>query len=714
MAYYSYAPNTIDYRGLALPLSNNPTIHIGASGAWETLRATGGANGLWSLGGANTLIGGATDTTFYVTAANDTVIAQPGYVNTIVSWYTSQAILPDNVQNLIVKGGTIWSGGNALANIIRGDGAGQVIAGGAGDDVLTGGGGSDVFVFAAGDGNDVVTDFVHGSSIVRLDNVPGFTTFSQVRAAMAQVGADVRLALGSDQSILFRNQTLADFTAADFRLPIDPSKLVMTFDDEFDSFSWSASGKGTTWRTQWDYGRTLSDNNEQEYYSDASVGFDPFSVRDGVLTITGQPGSNALGLPYVSGMINSQKSFAQTYGYFEMRAELPAGKGLWPAFWLLPQDGSWPPEIDIFEMIGTDPSTLYFSAGTKTGTGTSVAAHTPDTSDGFHTFGVLWAPDDLTYYVDGNVVAQIATPADMHKAMYIVVNLAIGGNWPGSPDGTTEFPAEMNIDYIRAYAYQGATALPDSVAAQASRTAKVYAESAAASGAAFAARAAKAGALGLDSIDDAAQITVKLAAAQGVLHTTPAAGGGVAEAGEGTGSLVLAGTKAAVEAELASLTYAWRGHAVLPTVGATDSIVMTVDDGHGGVISDTAAVTVGAATTRSFTFGSTPVRKAGTGDTLFVFDGVIADPKYFFGIADHIINFRTADTNGGSGDVLAFHGFGADATLQFHHLAAPGGVVNPSMQYYTVHTAAGDSPIFLIQMANGSPAHLGTGDYVFY
>src|ERR1700712_2534706 len=120
------------------------------------------------------------------------------------------------------------------------------------------------------------------------------------------------------------------------------SNFKLTFNDEFNSFKSSPSGANGAWQTSFYFGgRTLSGNGEQEYYSDSSVGVNPFSLLHGALTITASPGGNPGGLAYNSGLITTEGDFSQTYGYFEMRAKLPAGQGMWPAFWLLRTDKSW-------------------------------------------------------------------------------------------------------------------------------------------------------------------------------------------------------------------------------------------------------------------------------------------------------------------------------------------------------------------------------------
>jgi beta-glucanase (GH16 family) len=241
------------------------------------------------------------------------------------------------------------------------------------------------------------------------------------------------------------------------------SSSQLTFDDEFNTFTSSPNGS-VGWMTTYPYGgenaRALPLNGEAEYYSDSSVGTNPFSDTNGILDITATPavpGSNPYGLPYTSGLITTYKSFAMTYGYFEIRAELPAGQGLWPAFWLLPTATGYQSELDVFEVLGNSPTTLYFTTHNLVPgepAGISQALTVANTSTGFHTYGVDWEPTTITLYIDGQVVATAPTPASMDSPMYMLANLAVGtsGSWPGAPNSSTAFPATMQIDYVRAYA----------------------------------------------------------------------------------------------------------------------------------------------------------------------------------------------------------------------------------------------------------------------
>ncbi|HEY4031784.1 MAG TPA: family 16 glycosylhydrolase [Caulobacteraceae bacterium] len=260
----------------------------------------------------------------------------------------------------------------------------------------------------------------------------------------------------------------------------------VTFDDEFNSLSlWN--GTSGTWETTFWYedplssnGGTLAGNGEQEWYINSNYGptssVKPWTVANGVLTLTAAPATSTIsslinGYSYTSGEINSYHSFSQTYGYFEMRAQLPSGQGFWPAFWLMPENGAWPPELDIMEVLGNNTSVLYntvhsaIGGHTITGDGGVTVA---DMSTGYHTYGVDWEPDYITFYFDGQEVYQTATPADMNSPMYIIANLAAGGYWPGSVNAGSV--GKMNIDYIRAYASGAAAGATSTGAATSTST----------------------------------------------------------------------------------------------------------------------------------------------------------------------------------------------------------------------------------------------------
>jgi serralysin len=470
-----------------------PVNSVFGSTASETLTGTAGADGIWSsgVGGGDTLLGGPGDDTYYLKSPGDRVVEQvDGGTDKIVAWANTDLANFHNVENLEVDGDKTYGAGNSGDNIIYAGATGaHQLFGGGGQDVFVGGGGADTFIIVKGGGNDVIYNFTTQDT-VRL--TAGFTTFDQVRAHMTQVGADVKLDLGGSDGLIFRNVTAGQFTAANFQLQIDTAKLgAETFHEDFNSplSIWSAANNPSgTWRTDFGYqgsqgvgSYTEVSNNEQQiytspYFRDHNGDFQsPFTSNpDGTLTITAakSASSEIFGYHYTSGMISTAQSFAQTYGYFEMRAELPTTAGAWPAFWLLPADGSWPPELDVMETLTADRHNDFTTQHSGVGgvhTSLGAASFIPDTSSGFHTYGVLWTATDLTWFVDGVQIFHTATPADMNKPMFMIANMALGG-WSGAIDDA-HIPAQMKIDYVHAYALaDGSSHTVDSATAGLSAT----------------------------------------------------------------------------------------------------------------------------------------------------------------------------------------------------------------------------------------------------
>ncbi len=466
----------IDFFGKAVPVTPGSTRTItgskDASAAGTTLAGTSGNDTLVPNAVRTMAGGGGGDMYQYVTMATKVVEAANGGVDTVYA--NGNYVMADNIENLFV-----WyapsAKGNALANLMVGSSAAETINGAGGNDTLLGGGGSDVFRFDAGSGHDMIGDFSTtgtNKDMVRLAGYTQFTSFDQVMSALVQSGKDVILNLDATDAIKFANHVVSDFGAANFELAIDPSKFKLSFDEEFNSLSlWTGPGSTGRWRT--DYGwygdrdglraRTLS--GEKEIYIDPTmkgagttpIGVSPFTIDKGVLTITAAPTPDSLksalyNMDYTSGLLTTRESFAQQYGYFEARIQVPSGSGFWPTFWLLPPDGAWPPEIDIMENYGSALST--FTAHTaESGKNTQVAGSDfdPNVADAFHTYGFLWTADTLSWYLDGVKIFETATPADYNKPMYMLLNLAVQGS---AADGMT---GEMNVDYVRAYTLDGKT-----------------------------------------------------------------------------------------------------------------------------------------------------------------------------------------------------------------------------------------------------------------
>lgn len=456
-------------RGVLLSYSTASLHHFSATGAGPLLEGTDGPDSFWGDNRVTAVLaGGAGDDIYNIYGPSNTVLEQAGAgIDTVKTWMSYR--LPDHVENLVVTGAGRHAFGNELDNIIIGGAGRQTLDGGLGDDVLIGGAGADVFAVTQGNGSDLIVDFAAADSL-RLTGY-GLTSFAEVAARLSQVDSDVVLDLGGGEILVFADSDLADLQADQFDLEVDLSAMTLSFTDDFDSLVlWD--GTDGTWESNFwwgtDNGSTLA--SQQQWYIDTDYAptqsLNPFSVDGGVLTITAAPAPEHLrpeidGYAYTSGLLTSYRSFEQTYGYFEIRADMPEGKGLWPAFWLLPADGRWPPELDVIELIGQEPNRLILTAHSKAGGSHSMESLTADVSDtaGFHRFGVLWGPEEIVWTYDGTEVMRADTPPDMHVPMYMVVNLGLGGI-AGTPGAAVAAGAEMKVDYIRAYSLDEAALIP--------------------------------------------------------------------------------------------------------------------------------------------------------------------------------------------------------------------------------------------------------------
>jgi beta-glucanase (GH16 family) len=221
-----------------------------------------------------------------------------------------------------------------------------------------------------------------------------------------------------------------------------------------------------------DFKRKTKYNGEQQIYVDPSyggrtmvpLGLNPFKVRDGVLAIVANRTPPALkpvlfNNEYVSGILTTQKSFSQKYGYFEIRSKIPVGIGVWPAFWLLANDGGWPPEMDVMEGRGQRPGDLVMTTHWRVPATGRVEScgfdfSLPEASNEFHDYGVLWDRDRLIYFIDRKPVSDIRVPAGFEDPMYMIVNLAMGSKnfgGVGFVDADSPGSVEFEIDRISAY-----------------------------------------------------------------------------------------------------------------------------------------------------------------------------------------------------------------------------------------------------------------------
>ncbi|MGW7238001.1 ricin-type beta-trefoil lectin domain protein [Streptomyces sp. NPDC054804] len=245
----------------------------------------------------------------------------------------------------------------------------------------------------------------------------------------------------------------------------DAGAAAVTFSDTFDGPAGSAVNS-SKWTLE--TGDNVN-NHEREYYTSGTNN----AALDGQghLVITAKKENPANyqcwygTCQYTSARMNTSGKFSAQYGHVEARMKIPRGQGMWPAFWMLGNDigqVGWPNsgEIDVMENVGFEPSTIH---GTIHGPGYSGSAgigagytlpNGQAFADGFHTFAVDWAPNSITWSVDG-IAYQTRTPADVggntwafNKPFFLILNLAVGGYWPGDPNSSTAFPAQLVVDSV--------------------------------------------------------------------------------------------------------------------------------------------------------------------------------------------------------------------------------------------------------------------------
>lgn len=231
--------------------------------------------------------------------------------------------------------------------------------------------------------------------------------------------------------------------------PADTSAYKLVWSDEFngtsvDTLNWNFETGGNGWG-----------NNEQEYYQAANA-----TESNGYLVITAKKetvGTNG----YTSARMTTQNKKQFTYGKIEARIALPVGQGLWPAFWLLGSDISgvgWSAcgETDIMEHINTD-SLIYGTIHWDNNGHVQFGGNTPSSPSDFHIYAVTWDKTAIRWYIDGvqykeaNIRDNINSTEEFHKPFFIILNLAVGGNWPGQNIDDSKMPASMYVDYVRLY-----------------------------------------------------------------------------------------------------------------------------------------------------------------------------------------------------------------------------------------------------------------------
>jgi beta-glucanase (GH16 family) len=267
----------------------------------------------------------------------------------------------------------------------------------------------------------------------------GFTAVSLISQAAAQAGAS----------------------------PAEKNSWMLVWSDEFDGQNgsgvdpskWIAETGGNGWG-----------NKELEYYTARTQNA---HVQGGNLAIKAvrekYAGPDGVMRDFTSARLKTQGKFAQAYGRFEARIKIPGGQGMWPAFWMLGDDidkAAWPAcgEIDIMENIGKEPDTVYGSIhgpGFIGSTGLGSPYKLPNGkqfADDFHLFAVEWEPDVIRFFVDDHLYSA-RTRAELKPGwewpfdhpFFLLLNLAVGGDWPGDPNATSIFPQSMLVDFVRVY-----------------------------------------------------------------------------------------------------------------------------------------------------------------------------------------------------------------------------------------------------------------------
>jgi beta-glucanase (GH16 family) len=235
--------------------------------------------------------------------------------------------------------------------------------------------------------------------------------------------------------------------------PSDYTKII--WQDEFDGTSIDLN------KWEMEIGDKWFNNELQAYTNSPANAF----IQTGNLVI--QANKETLrSANYTSARMRTKLKGDWTYGKIDVRAKLPKGQGIWPAIWMLPTDevfGGWPKsgEIDIMEFLGHDLKTTYgtvhygqeWPKNQHQGTGYKLPSGT--FSDGFHIFSIIWTKDFIRWYVDGEQFFSITKGAlspenyPFNNRFHLILNLAVGGDWPGNPDANTVFPQQMLVDYVR-------------------------------------------------------------------------------------------------------------------------------------------------------------------------------------------------------------------------------------------------------------------------
>lgn len=243
--------------------------------------------------------------------------------------------------------------------------------------------------------------------------------------------------------------------------PTSYDGMTMIWEDDFSGATLNSSN----WSHETGTGTNGWGNNELQYYQSQNT-----TMQDGHLIITAKEESVG-GSNYTSSRIISQNKFDFTYGRVDVRASLPEGQGMWPALWMLGSNFNsvgWPAcgEIDIMEKVGGagKENVIHGTAHWQDPAANNAINHaefggevhlSTNTTNQFHVYSIEWTENRIVWYVDGSQYHVMSTsPADLsefRRSFFFIFNVAVGGNWPGSPNASTTFPQHMIVDYIRVF-----------------------------------------------------------------------------------------------------------------------------------------------------------------------------------------------------------------------------------------------------------------------
>ncbi len=246
--------------------------------------------------------------------------------------------------------------------------------------------------------------------------------------------------------------------AEGFVTPVNHPSMTMVWADEFEGTVLNASSWTYEIGNGCDVGICGWGNNELQRYTNS---LDNSKLENGRLVITSRKEGAT---NYTSARIKTQEKRVFTHGRVDVRARLPKGQGIWPAIWMLGTNittVSWPNcgEIDIMELVGHQPKvvhgTVHFFDGSYKFSSSSTSLSAGDFSDQFHVFTIMWDFNKIEFFVDNKLYKTFTNAGiqnyPFNNPFFFIMNIAVGGNWPGSPDDTTVFPQEMVVDYIRVF-----------------------------------------------------------------------------------------------------------------------------------------------------------------------------------------------------------------------------------------------------------------------